>query len=262
MSSVSAQDLHQVLQQVTQQSITLLTADSTTTIASDSQRPRVARPLSFPLSIATSQLPSVTSSVSATGGTIHHHGQNPLRGAVSSTVQSNLHQSLLSVSLTQQQQQALAQRRAVAVTVATTATTPLSSSVMSTQSTRPVSDLRTGQSTSLRSVSSQPPRKKIKIEEKPAPSQEIANFRKLIIEAKHKEMLDIKANYFENLTEMFFLQNGGNLMDYHVWKKRPTPQLVSFLKSGNLDSDDEEDVLQVKEINSEVKLILYLFFYV
>ena len=78
------------------------------------------------------------------------------------------------------------------------------------------------------------------------------------MDLKHKQMKEVKAEYFENLTEMFFLQNGNNLIDYHTWKKRPTPQLVTFLKSesGKLDSDEEEDVLQVKEINSEVRPVL------
>ena len=92
----------------------------------------------------------------------------------------------------------------------------------------------------------------MRLEEKQPPNPEVANYRKQLVELKHKQMKELKAEYFENLTEMFFLQSGQNLMDYHTWKKRPTPQLVNFLKSGKLDSDEEEDVLQVKEINSEV----------
>lgn len=61
-------------------------------------------------------------------------------------------------------------------------------------------------------------------------------------------MLEVKESYFDNLTECFFLQNGGGMMDYYAWRKRPTPQLVHFLKSGRLDSDDEEDpVVYLKE---------------
>jgi hypothetical protein len=62
-------------------------------------------------------------------------------------------------------------------------------------------------------------------------------------------MLELKENYFDHLTECFFLQNGGGLMDYYSWRKRPTPQLVHFLKSGRLDSDDEDEnpVIFLKE---------------
>lgn len=99
------------------------------------------------------------------------------------------------------------------------------------------------------------PKKKVKLEEIPAPTQEIANHRKLILDLKYKSMLDIKEPYIDNLTEMYFLQNGGNLMDFHGWKKRPTPQLVQFLKSGCLDSDDEEESSLERKINNEVKVI-------
>ncbi|XP_061196592.1 helicase domino-like [Saccostrea echinata] len=99
------------------------------------------------------------------------------------------------------------------------------------------------------------PKKKIKLEEKPAATHEIANHRKLILDLKYKSMLDIKEPYIDNLTEMFFLQNGGNLMDFLAWKKRPTPQLVHFLKSGSLDSDDEEESSLERKINNEVKVI-------
>lgn len=63
------------------------------------------------------------------------------------------------------------------------------------------------------------------------------------------QMLELKESYFDHLTECFFLQNGGGLMDYYGWRKRPTPQLVHFLKSGRLDSDDEEEnpVIYLKE---------------
>lgn len=67
-------------------------------------------------------------------------------------------------------------------------------------------------------------------------------------------MTEIKENYREHLTELFFLQNGWNIMDYLTWKKRPTVQLLNFLKSGNLDSDDEELGQEVK-INDEVTII-------
>ncbi|XP_060081235.1 helicase domino-like isoform X1 [Ylistrum balloti] len=99
------------------------------------------------------------------------------------------------------------------------------------------------------------PKKKVKVEEKAPATVEIANNRKLILDQKHREMIEIKENYIEYLTELFFLQNSGNMMDYHTWKKRPTPQLVHFLKSGNLDSDEEDDHGQERKINNEVKVI-------
>ena len=100
------------------------------------------------------------------------------------------------------------------------------------------------------------PRKKVKLEEKPPANQEIAASRKLILDERFTQMREIKENYIEHLTECFYLQSGQNLMDFHSWKKRPTPQLVQFLKSGRLDSDDDEEnplvYLQEKDINKEV----------
>lgn len=100
------------------------------------------------------------------------------------------------------------------------------------------------------------PRKKVKLEEKPPANQEIGAARKLILDECYIQMKEIKENYMEHLTECFYLQSGQNLMDFHPWKKRPTPQLVQFLKSGRLDSDDEEEnplvYLQEKDINKEV----------
>lgn len=262
LSAVTAQDLQQVLQQASQQPITLLTAAEP--VLDPQHRPRLARPLSFPHS--SPSLPAA--SVSATGGTIHHHGQSPVRGAVpvmaAPLSHSNLQHSLLSMNLNPQQQQQLAAAQRRIVTAAITTTTSVTAVIPATNivaQSRTVSEVRapSGQPPSLRTASSgAPPRKKIRLEEKPPPNAEVAGYRKQLVDLKHKQMKEVKAEYFENLTEMFFLQNGNNLIDYHTWKKRPTPQLVTFLKSesGKLDSDEEEDVLQVKEINSEVRPVL------
>ena len=98
-------------------------------------------------------------------------------------------------------------------------------------------------------------RKRIKLEEKPPSSMEIGETRKRIIDYKIRKLAELKENYNDHLTEMFFLQSGLNIMDYPTWKKRPTVQLVQFLKSGNLDSDDEE-FPQEKKINDEVMAVL------
>ena len=42
-------------------------------------------------------------------------------------------------------------------------------------------------------------------------------------------------------------------MDYYPWRKKPTLQLVHFLKSGLLDSDNEDEnpVIYLKEGKSD-----------
>ncbi|XP_065935140.1 helicase domino isoform X5 [Magallana gigas] len=133
--------------------------------------------------------------------------------------------------------------------------TPASSNRSSIDSKPTALNLTFPNLTALANQSGPSPKKKVKLEEMPATTQEIANHRKLILDLKYKSMLDIKEPYIDNLTEMYFLQNGGNLMDFHGWKKRPTPQLVQFLKSGCLDSDDEEESSLERKINNEVKVI-------
>ena len=101
------------------------------------------------------------------------------------------------------------------------------------------------------------PRKKVKLEEKSAANEQIEATRNLLLDERYVQMRGIKENYIEHLTECFYLQSGLNLMDFHSWKEGPTPQLVQFLKSGRLDSDDDEEnpliYLQEKEVRKEVK---------
>ena len=100
------------------------------------------------------------------------------------------------------------------------------------------------------------PRKKVKREEKSPANEEIAAARKLLLDERYVQMRGIKENYIEHLTECFYLQSGQNLMDFRSWKEGPTPQLVQFLKSERLHSDDDEEnpliYLQEKDVRKEV----------
>uniref|UniRef100_A0A2C9JZS6 Helicase domino n=1 Tax=Biomphalaria glabrata TaxID=6526 RepID=A0A2C9JZS6_BIOGL len=91
-----------------------------------------------------------------------------------------------------------------------------------------------------------PPAKKIKLEEKPAPDKETEMCRLSVCNYKRQMMYDIQIKYKEYLTELFYLQGGGNITEFHVWKKRPTQPLLSFLKDSKLDSDDDEELLEKK----------------
>ncbi|XP_013379688.1 helicase SRCAP [Lingula anatina] len=91
------------------------------------------------------------------------------------------------------------------------------------------------------SMDSPVPRKKIKLEEQPPATEEIGLLRKQICDTMLTDMKKIKDIYTENLTELFFLQSGGNYVDFHAWLKKPSPQLTYFLNSDKLDSDDEEN---------------------
>ena len=187
-------------------------------------------------------------STSPSGGTIYHHGQSPVRGT---PPLSNLQQNIIGMNVSQQSQ--ISQKRPGSVASTTTAASPISSRLVLDSRQMTVGTM----ASTTRNISGGPPKKKIKLEEKPPATPEIAHQRKILLEHKRKEMQEIKENYVEHLTELFFLQSGRNVMDYLPWKKRPTPQLVAFLKSENLDSDEEEEHLQEKRINDEVFVACY-----
>lgn len=47
---------------------------------------------------------------------------------------------------------------------------------------------------------------------------------------------DLRMNFQEKLTQLFFVQSGGNMVDYPAWKGRPSPHLINYLNSQRLDS--------------------------
>ena len=46
---------------------------------------------------------------------------------------------------------------------------------------------------------------------------------------------DLRLTFQERLTQLFFVQSGGNMVDYPAWKGRPTPHLISYLNNQRLD---------------------------
>ena len=226
-------------------------------------------------SVASSVNPAT--GVSATGGTIHHLGQSPARGTNTPLVNPVQPSVTMSSQIPQQQQQQqpsqraadaqellsqLAQQSHLTVTQPTaqqlqslkvnsdgsTATTPTQRVPITERS---AFSILTPPNIDMSTLSPERPRKRIKLEEKPAATEDMARHRKLICDQKLQEMAKIKMNYREHLAEVFFLQQGCNIMDYHAWKRRPPVQLLQFLKTAHLDSDDEEEGIE-QSINNEV----------
>ena len=83
--------------------------------------------------------------------------------------------------------------------------------------------------------------KKLKIDSNMSARDSIPvnEYKKLYIADKSRDIEVINDQYKENLTELFFLQNGGNLMDYYSWKKRPNTLLACYLLSERLEIEDE-----------------------
>ncbi|RVE42282.1 hypothetical protein evm_013069 [Chilo suppressalis] len=56
--------------------------------------------------------------------------------------------------------------------------------------------------------------------------------RRRILEAELSRLRNLREKFTEQLSELYFLQAGGNMMDYVAWRKRPpTAQLVAFLET-------------------------------
>ena len=95
---------------------------------------------------------------------------------------------------------------------------------------------------------SSPARKRLKLTEtteKPiAFAADLIAIRKRIIEHKIKRMRILRENYAECAAEYFFLQTGGNMMNFQTWRKSsPTPQYLNFLKQNRLDPEDDDEDL-------------------
>lgn len=87
----------------------------------------------------------------------------------------------------------------------------------------------------LPSVSLEPPAKRIKVEEKPT---NILELRNLIIDWKKVKLESVKDKYNDHLVEKFFLENDGNMMDFQSWCRRPTPELLQYIRQNKLEGDE------------------------
>ena len=47
--------------------------------------------------------------------------------------------------------------------------------------------------------------------------------------------LQTKEKFQEVLAELYFLQNGGNMMDFLTWKKKPPPTYFEYVKTQPLE---------------------------
>ncbi|KAK3916242.1 Helicase domino [Frankliniella fusca] len=106
---------------------------------------------------------------------------------------------------------------------------------------------RTNTTHPLSPSASPQPRKKMRVAASETPvSEDILARRRLIAEHKLERLKAARSKYADLAAELFFLQVGGNMVDYLAWRKRaPTPQFLHFLRSNRLDlDDDDEDLTQ------------------
>ncbi|XP_065370564.1 helicase domino [Calliphora vicina] len=69
-----------------------------------------------------------------------------------------------------------------------------------------------------------------------ATTHDIQTLKKRILEQKYLRLRRLKEKHTENVAELFYLQTGGNMMDYPTWRKKaPTPQFITFSNAYRLD---------------------------
>ncbi|XP_053674373.1 helicase domino [Anopheles nili] len=103
---------------------------------------------------------------------------------------------------------------------------------------RSVSTLPSGSGAHSSSLASSPlSKKRIKLETDTADVEnDIDALKKLILEHKYMRLRSIKERYNEHVAELFFLQTGGSMMEYPVWRKKPsTPAFTNFIRSYKLE---------------------------
>lgn len=84
--------------------------------------------------------------------------------------------------------------------------------------------------------------------------ERIAAVKKRILEHKHLRLKSVKERHAEHVAEWFFLQSGGNLMDYQLWRKKPqTPELINFMRLHRLEGPSSDDANQMNMVSVRVK---------
>ncbi|XP_037295626.1 helicase domino-like, partial [Manduca sexta] len=74
----------------------------------------------------------------------------------------------------------------------------------------------------------EPPRKRAR----PSRPDDAPALRRAILDCHLQRLKALRERFTEQLSELYFLQAGGNMMDYATWRRRPaTPQLVAFLEA-------------------------------
>ena len=67
-----------------------------------------------------------------------------------------------------------------------------------------------------------------------------------LLEKRKARRAKLLESYKDNMSEMFFLQSKGNVVDLPSFRKRPTQQYLNFLKSNSAPNDILDEVRFVK----------------
>ncbi|KAG8188164.1 hypothetical protein JTE90_019444 [Oedothorax gibbosus] len=91
---------------------------------------------------------------------------------------------------------------------------------------------------------SSPKAKRIKLEKGVVQPQRDPAKKARAIQMLMRKFLLLKIKYYHLQLDTYFLKNGGNLVDYIVWRKSPQQQVLEYLKSNKLEQSDDFKVIQ------------------
>lgn len=68
-------------------------------------------------------------------------------------------------------------------------------------------------------------------------SEEVRELRRKVAEYVYQNIEVVKKRYQDSLQELFFLQHAGNIVDFLIWKRKPSPQWITFQATHKLEDD-------------------------
>lgn len=76
-------------------------------------------------------------------------------------------------------------------------------------------------------------------------NDEKGSVKRKILDSNSVKLNQYLTKYVECVSELFFLEADGNIIDFHTWKskRQNTQQFFNFLQSNKLDLEDEEEDL-------------------
>jgi hypothetical protein len=86
-------------------------------------------------------------------------------------------------------------------------------------------------------------------------AQSVGGLRKRLLEKRKARKARLHESYKDNMSELFFLQSKGNVVDLPTFRKRPTQNYLTFLKSNSAPNDIMDEVRFV------LKNILFLSYF-
>ena len=98
-------------------------------------------------------------------------------------------------------------------------------------------------------------------------SEEVKEMRRKVVEYFYQNVEHVRKRYQHSLQELFFLQHGGSLVDFPLWRRRPTPQWLNYQATHKLEDEidfyvtsNPMDSPQVQNIGNDYIALQHKFY--